>query len=50
MALKSRLMFQTTLLLGVTGRRSSGTHHVDTVGLDGRVPVDVAHNLRVVFN
>jgi hypothetical protein len=27
------------------GRCSGGTHLVDTVGLDGRVPVDAAHNL-----
>jgi hypothetical protein len=29
----------------VTERRSGGTNHADTVGLDGRVPVNATHNL-----
>jgi hypothetical protein len=34
----------------VVGRCPSGTHHADMVGLDVRVLVDAAPDLRVVFN
>jgi hypothetical protein len=66
MTLKSGLRFWTTLLSDtsdplmvgyllellqeITGRTSSGIHHVDVMSLNGRVLADIAHDLRVIFD
>jgi hypothetical protein len=34
----------------VAGSHPAGTHHADTASLNGKIPVDVASNLGVVFD